>query len=40
MTAGMLVRLERDDTEELIRIYWKMLDIAEDYLQNHCKETE
>ena len=39
MTAGMLRRLGREDTENLIRIYRKMLDIAEDYLRNHCKET-
>ena len=40
MTAGLLTRLGREDTEELIRIYRKMLDIAEDYFKNHCKETE
>ena len=40
MTVGLLKRLGREDTEDLIRIYQKMLDIAEDYLRNHCKETE
>lgn len=40
MTAGLLTRLGREDTEELIRIYRKILDIAEDYFKNHCKETE
>ncbi len=40
MTAGLLERLGREDTEELIRIYRKMLDIAEDYLRNECEETE
>ena len=40
LTAGLLSRLGRDDTERLICIYQKMLDIAEKYLQEHCKETE
>ena len=40
ITAGLLTRLGRNDTEELIRIYRKMLDIAEEYLRNNCKETE
>ncbi len=39
-TAGLLARLGREDMEELIRLYRKMLDIAEDYLQSHCKERE
>ena len=40
MTMGLLARLGKEDTEHLIRIYEKMLDLAEDYLKNHCKETE
>ena len=40
MTIGLLTRLGKEDTAELIRIYQKMLDIAEDYLKNHCEETE
>lgn len=40
MTVGLLSRLGKEDTEQLIRIYQKMLDLAEDYLQNHCEETE
>lgn len=40
LTRGLLERLGKDDTEQLIRIYQKMLDIAEDYLKNRCEETE
>ena len=40
MITGMLTRLGKADTENLIRIYRRMLDLAEDYCKNHCKETE
>ena len=39
-TTGLLSRLGREDTENLIRIYQRMLNIAEDYLRNQCKETK
>lgn len=40
LTVNLLTRLGREDTEALIRIYGKMLGLAEDYLRTHCKETE
>ncbi len=40
LTAGLLARLGKEDTGELIRIYRKMMDIAEAYLRDHCGETE
>lgn len=40
ITAGLLVRLGKEDTGHLIRIYQKMLDIAEDYCKSQSKETE
>lgn len=39
MTIGLLTRLGKEDTAALIRIYQKMLNIAEDYMKNHCKEA-
>ena len=43
LTAGMLQKLGRDDTEALIRIYEKMLALTNDCLTARCtekKETE
>ncbi len=40
MTMELLRRLGREDTEELIRIYGRMLDIADDYMQNKGKEKK
>ncbi len=34
MTVGLLTRLGREDTEQLVRIYQKMLDIYENYLRS------
>lgn len=39
-TMELLVRLGKEDTEHLIRIYRKMLEIAEDCLKNQCREKE
>ncbi len=36
----LLSQLGKEDTEHLIRIYQRMLDIAEDCLKNHCGEKE
>ena len=40
LTAGLLARLGKEDTEQLIRIYRRSLEIAEDYLRNQCGGTE
>ena len=41
LTVGLLTHLGKEDTGHLIRIYQKMLEIAEDYLKhNPCEETE
>ncbi len=40
LTIGLLTRLGKEDTEHLLRIYQKTLKLAEDYLKNHCKESD
>ena len=40
LTIGLLTRLGKEDTEHLLRIYQKTLELAEDYLKNHCKESD
>lgn len=40
LTTGLLHALGREDSEQLIRIYGRMLEIAEQYMQQHCGESE
>ena len=40
LTTGLLSRLGKEDTDALIRIYRRMLLIAEEYRQSHNEEFE
>ncbi len=39
LAMGLLRELGREDTEELLRIYRRILDITDAYLKNLCKEN-